>query len=59
MPVLHGHGRGDQRILVNVLVPRRLNDEQRRILREFEEHADERTYDKAGGLFDKLKSAFH
>jgi molecular chaperone DnaJ len=59
MPVLQGYGRGDQRILVNVLVPRRLSDEQRRLLREFDEHADERTYEKAdSGLFDKLKSAF-
>lgn len=58
MPVLQGFGRGDERVLVNVLVPRRLTDEQRRLLREFEEHADERTYDKSEGLFDKLKSAF-
>ena len=58
MPVLQSHGRGDQRVLVNVLVPRRLNDEQRRLLREFDEHADEGTYDKSAGLFDKLKSAF-
>jgi molecular chaperone DnaJ len=58
MPVLAGHGRGDQRILVNVLVPRRLTDEQRRLLREFDEHADEQTYGKPEGLFDKLKSAF-
>jgi molecular chaperone DnaJ len=58
MPVLQRHSRGDQRILVNVLVPRRLNDEQRRLLREFDEHADERTYGKSEGLFDKLKSAF-
>jgi molecular chaperone DnaJ len=58
MPVLQGHGRGDQRILVNVLVPRRLSDEQRRLLREFDRHADEHTYEKSEGLFDKLKSAF-
>jgi molecular chaperone DnaJ len=59
MPVLQGRGRGDQRILVNVLVPRHLSDEQRRLLHEFEEHADEGTYGKAdGGLFGKLKSAF-
>ncbi len=58
MPVLQGFGRGDERILVNVLVPRHLDDEQRRLLREFEEHADERTYDKPEGFFDKLKSAF-
>jgi molecular chaperone DnaJ len=59
MPVLQRHGRGDQRILVNVLVPRHLNDEQRRLLREFDEHADDRTYGKSEGLFGKLKSAFH
>ena len=58
MPVLQGHGRGDQRILVNVLVPRHLTDEQRRLLHEFDEHADERTYGKSEGLFDRLKSAF-
>jgi molecular chaperone DnaJ len=58
MPVLQGFGRGDQRILVNVLVPRRLSDEQRRLLGEFDQHADERTYGKSEGLFDKLKSAF-
>jgi molecular chaperone DnaJ len=59
MPVLQGHGRGDERILVNVLVPRRLTDEQRRLLREFDDHADESTYGKGeAGLFDKLKSAF-
>ena len=58
MPVLQGHGRGDQRVLVNVLVPRQLSDEQRRLLREFDEHADERTYGGSERLFDKLKSAF-
>jgi molecular chaperone DnaJ len=59
MPVLKGRGRrGDQRVLVNVRVPRRLNDEQRRLLREFDEHADEQTYGSEGGLFNKLKSAF-
>ncbi len=59
MPVLQRSGRGDQRILVNVLVPLRLTDEQRRLLREFDEDAGEATYGKGeGGLFDKLKSAF-
>ncbi len=58
MPVLHGFGRGDQRVLVNVLVPRRLSDEQRRLLREFEEHTDAQTYGRSEWIFDKLKSAF-
>jgi molecular chaperone DnaJ len=58
MPVLQRRGRGDQRILVNVLVPRHLDDEQRRLLRDFDERADDRTYGKSEGLFGKLKSAF-
>ena len=59
MPVLQGFGRGDQRILVNVRVPRRLDDEQRRLLHEFEERADEHTYGEVDrGLFDRLKSVF-
>ena len=55
MPVLQGFGRGDERILVNVLVPRHLSDEQRRLLREFDERADERTY--AQGRRQPLRQA--
>jgi len=58
MPVLQGYGRGDQRVLVNVVVPRHLSDEQKRLLEEFDAHADERTYKPDDGFFDKLKSAF-
>ena len=58
MPALQRLGRGDHRVLVNVLVPRHLNDEQRRLLGEFDAHADERTYRSDEGFFDKLKSAF-
>jgi molecular chaperone DnaJ len=58
MPVLQGFGRGDQRVLVNVSVPRRLNDEQRRLLEEFEARTDEHTYRHDESFFEKLKSAF-
>jgi molecular chaperone DnaJ len=58
MPVLRGFGRGDHRVLVNVLVPRRLSDEQRRLLEEFERAAGEETYRPDESFFDKLKSAF-
>jgi molecular chaperone DnaJ len=58
MPVLQGFGRGDHRVLVNVLVPRRLTDEQRRLLEEFERSANGDTYERDPGFFDKLKSAF-
>jgi molecular chaperone DnaJ len=59
MPVLQGFGRGDQRVLVNVVVPRHVSDEQRRLLEDFDAQADERTYKPDEGFFDKLKSAFH
>ena len=58
MPVLQGFGRGDHRVLVNVLVPRRLTDEQRRLLEEFDARRDEHTYQPDEGFFEKLKSAF-
>jgi molecular chaperone DnaJ len=57
-PVLQGFGRGDHKLLVNVLVPRHLTDEQRRLLEEFERVADEGTYKRDEGFFEKLKSAF-
>ncbi len=58
MPVLQGFGRGDHRVLVNVAVPRRLSDEQRRLLAEFDAASDEHTYKHDEGFFEKLKSAF-
>ena len=58
MPVLQGFGHGDHRVLVNVTVPRRLTEEQRRLLDEFEELSDEDTYQHHQGFFEKLKSAF-
>jgi molecular chaperone DnaJ len=58
MPVVQGFGRGDHRVLVNVLVPRRLSDEQKRLLAEFDEASDEQTYRTDESFFDKLKSAF-
>ena len=58
MPVLQGFGRGDQHVFVNVLVPRHLSDEQRRLLEEFETQSDEKTYRSDEGFFEKLKSAF-
>src|SRR4051794_35258364 len=58
MPVLQGFGRGEHRVLVNVSVPRRLTDEQRRLLHDFERLSDDETYRPDEGFFEKLKSAF-
>jgi molecular chaperone DnaJ len=58
LPVLQGFGRGSQRVLVNVTVPRRLTEEQRRLLEEFERLSSAETYEAGEGFLDKLKSAF-
>ena len=58
MPVLQGFGRGDHRVLVNVAVPRRLTEEQRRLLEEFERREEADTYKADEGFFEKLRSAF-
>jgi molecular chaperone DnaJ len=59
MPVLQGRGRGDHRLLLNVVVPRRLTEEQQRLLSEFDRTADDETYRRDDeGFFDRLKSAF-
>src|SRR3954453_4960215 len=59
MPVLQGFGGGDQRVLVNVAVHRRVTDEQRRLLEQFASSTDDETYSADEGFFEKLKSAFH
>jgi molecular chaperone DnaJ len=58
MPVLQGFGRGDHRVLVNVVLPRQLTAEQRELLGRFEQSAGAETYEEDEGFFDKLKSAF-
>jgi molecular chaperone DnaJ len=58
MPVLQGFGRGDHRVFVNVVVPRQLSDEQRRLLAEFERITSEDNYRADEGFFEKLRAAF-
>ncbi|MCP9485457.1 MAG: molecular chaperone DnaJ [Gaiellaceae bacterium MAG52_C11] len=57
MPALQRYGRGDQRVLVNVSVPRRLTGEQRALLEQFEQHSTDETYKRDEGFFEKLRSA--
>ena len=58
MPVLQGSGRGEHRILLNVRVPRRLTDEQRKLLEEFEQSVHAGNYGDDEGFFDRLRAAF-
>jgi len=60
LPELRGRGRGDLHVIVNVLVPSRLTDEQRELLRRFAESANGETYPgpKQEGLFERIRHAF-
>jgi molecular chaperone DnaJ len=58
MPVLQGFGRGDHRLLVNVVVPRNLSEEQRRLLDEFARSEHHANYKPDEGFFEKLRAAF-
>lgn len=58
MPMLRSSRRGDHRILVNVVMPRRLTAEQRQLLGRFAASTDEETYAAEDGFFRRLKSAF-
>ena len=58
MPVLQGFGRGDHRILVNVLVPRHLTEEQRRLVEELARSENDRNYAADDGFFERIRAAF-
>jgi molecular chaperone DnaJ len=59
MPRLRRRGRGDLKVVVDVMVPTRLSAEQREVLRRFEEISGEETYNGDGAsFFDRLRSVF-
>ena len=59
MPRLRGFGHGDLRLLLTVLVPRQLDEKQRKLLAQFEESATAATYERDESLFKRLKGVFH
>lgn len=58
VPVLQGYGRGDLRVVVNVLIPRNLSDEQRELLEQFAELSGESTYEPDQSFLDKVRAVF-
>ena len=60
LPQLRGRGHGDLHVMVNVLVPSNLTDEQRDLLQRFADSANGETYPgpKHEGLFDRIRHAF-
>ena len=59
MPRLRRRGRGDLKVVVDVMVPTRLSAEQRDLLERFEATSGEETYNGGGGsFFDRLRGVF-
>jgi len=58
MPALRGHGRGDLRVVVNVVVPRHLDREQRELYERLAGSMREHNLRSDEGVFGKLKRAF-
>lgn len=58
IPHIHGRGRGDQFVKVNIEIPRGLSYEQKEALRKFDELVCEKNYQKRKGFFDKIREIF-
>lgn len=58
IPRINGRGRGDHKFQVSIEVPRNLNEEQKTLLRRFEESTNDSHYQKRQGFWDKLRSVF-
>ena len=57
IPFLRGNGRGDQYIKVEIDVPKKLNEKQKAILKEFADISGDDVHDQRKGFFDKMKDA--
>ncbi len=58
MPTLQGRGRGDLRVVVNVLVPRHLSAEQRELLERLSDLTGDAHYEADQSFFDKVRAVF-
>ena len=59
MPRLQRRGRGELKVVVDVMVPTRLSAEQKELLEQFEALSGNETYNGSGGsFFDRLRSVF-
>lgn len=57
IPHLRGGGRGDQYVKVVVEVPKKLNEKQKAVLKEFAELSGDDVHEQRKGFFEKMKNA--
>ncbi len=59
VPSLQGHGRGDQVVRINVVIPTRLTEKQKELLRQFAKLSRPEQYEVRGkGFFGRMKDVF-
>jgi len=58
IPHIKGYGRGDLHVSVNVVIPDKLNEKQKEILKKFADISGEDIKSPSKGFFGKMKDAF-
>ncbi len=56
---LRGGGKGDLIMRVKVEIPKRLNNKQKELLRQFDDMTSDREYDNRKGFMDRVKELFN
>ncbi|MGL6298805.1 MAG: molecular chaperone DnaJ [Methanobacteriaceae archaeon] len=59
MPFLNRPGKGNLYVTVNVVIPRKISDEQKKILKDFADISGEEIHTFEKGFFDKVKDAIN
>jgi len=59
VPVLQGYGRGDLKVIVNVVVPRHLNVEQKELLKQFKKLSSARNYVPDESFVERVRAVFY
>lgn len=58
MPYLRGRGRGDLKLVMEIMIPRHLSQEQKELLQQFAEVTHEKNYTSDEGLINRIRAAF-
>lgn len=57
IPDLHGHGRGDQHVRLDIVTPKKLTEEQKEMLRKYAASFGDNPVGVEKGFFEKVKDA--
>ncbi|MGB4043593.1 MAG: DnaJ C-terminal domain-containing protein, partial [Thermacetogeniaceae bacterium] len=58
IPHLQGYGRGDQIVKIKVVIPTKLSERQKEMLRKFDSTVKADQYQERKGFFKKMKDSF-